>query len=403
MQGETGSIDPQEKISIRKLLKVMVEKEASDLYLTVAAPPGYRINGVIRRLGSEDLTPVATEKLASSLMTEKQKAAFSEEMEMNVSAAYPGLGRFRVNIYRQRGSVGLVIRQITTEIAGIDDLRLPEIFKEVSMTERGLVLMVGGTGSGKSTSLAAMVDWRNSNQAGHIITIEDPIEYMHKHKKCFVTQREVGTDTISFQAALKNTLRQAPDVILLGEIRERDTMEHAIAFAETGHLAMATLHANNANQAVERILNFFPEEQHQQVYMNLAMNLKAILSQRLVKTLDGKRTVAIEILINTPRISDLILKGDIGKIKESMEDGEQYGMVTFDKALLQLWKDGVISEVEALRNSDSPNNLRLMMKMDKLEGSESKESGIDEILHTGEEGKEGGYKLEIDPGGSNPD
>ncbi len=396
-------MEPEEKFSIRKLLKVMVEKDASDLYLTVGAPPGYRINGVLRRLGDEDLTPINTEKLAGALMTEKQKAAFSEDMEMNVSAAYPGLGRFRVNIYRQRGSVGLVIRQITTEIASIDDLKLPDVFKEISMTARGLVLMVGGTGSGKSTSLAAMVDWRNSNQAGHIITIEDPIEYMHKHKKCFVTQREVGTDTISFQSALKNTLRQAPDVILLGEIRERDTMEHSIAFAETGHLAMATLHANNANQAIERILNFFPEEQHQQIYMNLAMNLKAILSQRLVKTVDGKRAVAIEVLVNTPRVSDLILKGDIGAIKETMEGGSQYGMVTFDQALLQLWKDGRIAEVEALRNSDSPNNLRLLMKMDKLETSEDDASGIDQILASGEGSEQSGYKLEIDSSDPNAD
>jgi len=377
----------------------MVEKDASDLYLTVGAPPGYRIQGVVRRLGNENLTPVTTERLAGSLMTEKQKAAFSAEMEMNVSAAFSGIGRFRVNIYRQRGSVGLVIRQITTDIPTIDELGLPQVFKDIAMTPRGLVLMVGGTGSGKSTSLAAMVDWRNSNQAGHIITIEDPIEYMHTHKKCFVTQREVGTDTISFQAALKNTLRQAPDVILLGEIRERDTMEYSIAFAETGHLAMATLHANNANQAIERILNFFPEEQHQQVYMNLAMNLKAILSQRLVKTIEGKRTVAIEILINTPRISDLILKGDIGAIKDTMQQGAQYGMVTFDQYLLTLWKDGVIDEIEALRNSDSPNNLRLLMKMDRLDGSEDQQSGVEQILQSGEQSESGGYKLEIDSDG----
>lgn len=287
-------------ISIKKLLKVMVDQDASDLYLMAGAPPGFRINGAIRRLGDQAVSPDTAEELANGFMNEQQKAEFASEMEMNLSAAFPGLGRFRVNIYRQRGTVGMVIRQITTEIAGIDDLGLPEIFKDISMTKRGLVLMVGATGSGKSTSLAAMVDWRNSNQAGHIITIEDPVEYMHTHKKCFVTQREVGSDTASFHAALKNTLRQAPDVILLGEIRERDTMEHAIAFAETGHLAMATLHANNANQALERIINFFPEERHQQVYMNLAMNLKAILSQRLLKTIDGKRTAAIEILINTP-------------------------------------------------------------------------------------------------------
>ncbi|MDX8396574.1 MAG: PilT/PilU family type 4a pilus ATPase, partial [Mariprofundaceae bacterium] len=304
-------------ISIKQLLQVMVDKDASDLYLMAGAPPGYRIDGVILRLGETPINPAIIEKLANSLMNEKQKAEFSIEMEMNLSAAVPGLGRFRVNVYRQRGSIGMVIRQITTEIPSLDELNLPDIFKEIAMSKRGLVLMVGATGSGKSTSLAALVDWRNSNQAGHIITIEDPVEFMHSHKKCFVSQREVGSDTASFRAALKNTLRQAPDVILLGEIRERETMEHAIAFAETGHLAMATLHANNANQALERIINFFPEEQHQQVYMNLALNLRAILSQRLVKTLDGKRAAAIEILINTPRLSDLILKVDVSSIKET--------------------------------------------------------------------------------------
>ncbi len=354
-------------ISMRKLLQLMVQKNASDLYLMAGAPPGYRIDGDIQRLGNQNLDPLLVENLADHMMSGKQKVDFSNEMEMNLSIAHPGVGRFRVNIYRQRGTIGLVVRQITTEIASIDDLHLPDIFKDIAMSKRGLVLMVGGTGSGKSTSLAAMVDWRNSNQAGHIITIEDPVEYMHSHKKCFVSQREVGSDTISFQAALKNALRQAPDVILLGEIRERDTMEHAIAFAETGHLAMATLHANNANQALERIINFFPEERHQQVYMNLAMNLKAVLSQRLLKTTDGKRIAAIEILLNTPRISDLILNGDIGAIKEAMAAGEQQGMFTFDQALFKLWQEGKISEVEALRNADSTNNLRLKMKMAKVE------------------------------------
>lgn len=370
-----------DKLSIQKLLKVMMDQDASDLYLMAGAPPGYRINGIIKRLGDQNFAPATTEQLANSLMNEQQRKEFANEMEMNLSAAYPGLGRFRVNIYRQRGTVGMVIRQITTEIASVDDLGLPEIFKDISMSNRGLVLMVGATGSGKSTSLAAMVDWRNSNQAGHIITIEDPVEFMHKHKKCFVTQREVGSDTVSFQAALKNTLRQAPDVILLGEIRDRDTMEHSIAFAETGHLAMATLHANNANQALERVINFFPEERHQQVYMNLAMNLKAILSQRLVKTIDGKRIAAIEILINTPRIADLILKGEVDSIKEAMEEGAQYGMFTFDQSLLQLWRDGKISDVEALRNADSANNLRLKMKMAAMEGS--KDGGVDQLLGSG--------------------
>lgn len=370
-----------ENVSIRQLLQVMVDKHASDIYLMAGTPPGYRINGVIHRLGDSPLNPITVERLAGELMNEKQKAEFASTMEMNLSSAHPGLGRFRVNIYRQRGSVGMVIRQITTDIPTIDELNLPEVFKDIAMTKRGLVLMVGATGSGKSTSLAAMVDWRNSNQAGHIITIEDPVEFMHQHKKCFVTQREVGSDTASFQAALKNTLRQAPDVILLGEIRERDTMEHAIAFAETGHLAMATLHANNANQALERIINFFPEEQHQQVYMNLAMNLRAILSQRLVKTNDGSRVAAIEIMINTPRVSDLILKGEVGTIKEAMEAGEQHGMRTFDQALFQLWQEGIISDIEALRNADSANNLRLKMKMKNIDDSnEGGKAGVDDIL-----------------------
>ncbi len=383
------------ELSIQKLLKVMMDQDASDLYLMAGAPPGYRINGVIRRLGDQKLAPDTVEQLANNLMNEQQQKTFASEMEMNLSVAYPGMGRFRVNIYRQRGTVGMVIRQITTEIASLDDLHLPEIFKEISMSTRGLVLMVGATGSGKSTSLAAMIDWRNSNQAGHIITIEDPVEFMHSHKKCFVTQREIGSDTASFQAALKNTLRQAPDVILLGEIRERDTMDHAIAFAETGHLAMATLHSNNANQTLERILNFFPEERHQQVYMNLAMNLKAILSQRLIKTIDGKRVAAIEILINTPRIADLILKGEVNGIKEAMEAGAQHGMITFDQALLKLWQDGEISDVEALRNADSANNLRLKMKMADMEGS--KDGNIDQLLsgERSDNDPNGGLKLSI--------
>jgi len=387
-----------DELSIRQLLKVMVERDASDLYLMAGAPPGYRINGTIHRLGEVVIKPASIDHLANSLMNEKQRADFAAAMEMNLSAAIAGLGRFRVNIYRQRGTVGMVIRQITTEIPTLDDLKLPDIFKDIAMSKRGLVLMVGATGSGKSTSLAAMVDWRNSNQAGHIITIEDPVEFMHSHKKCFVTQREVGSDTISFSNALKNTLRQAPDVILLGEIRERETMEHAIAFAETGHLAMATLHANNSNQALDRILNFFPEEQHQQVYMNLSLNLRAILSQRLVKTVDGKRAAAIEILINTPRIADLILKGDVGAIKETMEAGEQHGMRTFDQALFQLWHHGKISEIEALRNADSANNLRLKMKMATIGGTGDghDKTGLDDILKDhGDNGDDSELKLSI--------
>jgi len=387
-----------DELKIRQLLQVMVEQDASDLYLMAGAPPGYRINGVIRRLGDTEINPATVERLADKLMNEQQKADFATEMEMNLSAAVAGLGRFRVNVYRQRGTVGMVIRQITTEIPTVDELKLPHIFKDIAMSKRGLVLMVGATGSGKSTSLAAMVNWRNSNQAGHIITIEDPVEFMHPHKKCYVTQREVGSDTISFRNALKNALRQAPDVILLGEIRDREVMEHAIAFAETGHLAMATLHANNANQTLDRILNFFPEEQHQQVYMNLSMNLRAILSQRLVKTVDGKRAAAIEILINTPRIADLILKGDVSAIKETMEAGEQHGMRTFDQALFQLWQSGKISEIEALRNADSVNNLRLKIKMATIAGSNDGDDGaasVDDILKHDDNDKEGGLELSI--------
>jgi len=386
-----------DELKIRQLLQVMVEQDASDLYLMAGAPPGYRINGVIRRLGEIDVSPAVIEGMADKLMNEKQKADFAMDMEMNLSAAISGLGRFRVNVYRQRGTVGMVIRQITTEIPTLDGLNLPDIFKDVAMSKRGLVLMVGATGSGKSTSLAAMVDWRNSNQAGHIITIEDPVEFMHPHKKCYVTQREVGSDTISFRNALKNTLRQAPDVILLGEIRDREVMEHAIAFAETGHLAMATLHANNANQALDRIMNFFPEDLHQQVYMNLSMNLRAILSQRLVKTVDGKRAAAIEILINTPRIADLVLKGDVGAIKESMESGEQHGMRTFDQALFHLWNSGQITEIEALRNADSANNLRLKMKMATIEASSDGDgkTSVDDILQHQSDDEGDGMELSI--------
>jgi len=381
-----------DELNIRQLLQVMVEQDASDLYIMAGAPPGYRINGVIRRLGEIELNPATLEQLADKLMNAKQKVDFATEMEMNLSAAIAGLGRFRVNIYRQRGSIGMVIRQITTDIPSIDSLALPPIFKDLAMSKRGLVLMVGATGSGKSTSLAAMVDWRNSNQAGHIITIEDPVEFMHPHKKCFVTQREIGSDTVSFRNALKNALRQAPDVILLGEIREREVMEHAIAFAETGHLAMATLHANNANQTLDRIIAFFPEELHQQMYMNLAMNLRAILSQRLVKTVDGKRAAAIEILINTPRISDLILKGDVSAIKEAMEAGEQQGMCTFDQSLFTLWKEGQIDETEALRNADSTNNLRLKMKMHRVKGGES---AVEDSLQHPARGGRGQDDLEL--------
>ncbi|MDQ7011661.1 MAG: PilT/PilU family type 4a pilus ATPase [Mariprofundaceae bacterium] len=371
--------EPVQRLSIKQMLMVMVKKDASDLYITAGMPPTYRIEGIVYPVKHEPLNPVQCEQLANSTMSEKQRAAFANDYEMNLALSYPDLGRFRVNIFRQRGHVGMVIRQIKTQVPTIDELGLPEVFRDIVMTKRGLVIMVGATGSGKSTSLAAMIDWRNSNQAGHIITVEDPIEFVHEHKKCIITQREIGTDTHEYQAALKNTLRQAPDVILIGEIRDRETMEHALTFAETGHLCLSTLHANNANQALERIMNFFPEESQPQVSLNLALNLKAILSQRLVKTPDGSRMPAIEILINTPRISDLITKWEITEIKEAMAAGKNYGMQTFDQHLLQLWKDGKISEEEALRHADAINDLRLQIKMAKLEGGGGDRSDLDQL------------------------
>lgn len=370
---------PEQKTSIKQLLSIMVKQDASDVYITSGMPPSYRINSKVVPLKQTPLSAVQTEQLANSVMSEKQRAEFSETMEMNLAIAYEGMGRFRVNIFRQRGDVGMVIRKITTDVPTIEQLGLPDTFKDIVMSKRGLVLMVGATSSGKSTSLAAMIDHRNRNAAGHIITIEDPIEFVHQHRKSVVTQREVGTDTLDFKDALKNTLRQAPDLILVGEIRDRDTMEHALTFAETGHVCVATLHANNSNQALERIRNFFPEEMHTQVQLNLAMNMKAILSQRLVRTVDGGRTVAIETLINTARVADQIGKWDIIGIKETMEAGANYGMNTFDQALLKLWKDGRISEDEALRNADAANDLRLKMKMNRLEASDDETNPIDQL------------------------
>ena len=371
------SSSPEQKISIRKLLQIMVKQDASDLYITSEMPPSYRINSKVVPLKQEALSAVQCEQLANATMSEKQRAEFSETMEMNLAIAYDEMGRFRVNIFRQRGDVGMVIRKITTDVPTIDDLNLPEVFKDIIMNKRGLIIMVGATSSGKSTSLAAMIDHRNRNAAGHIITIEDPIEFVHKHRKSVVTQREVGTDTLDFQSALKNALRQAPDLILVGEIRDRQTMEHALEFAETGHVCVATLHANNSNQALERIRNFFPEELHLQVQLNLSMNMKAILSQRLVRTVDGGRAVATEILVNTARVADQIINWDITGIKETMMNGGNYGMNTFDQALLELWKDGRIAEDEALKNADAVNDLRLRMKMSRLESSD--DNDVDQL------------------------
>jgi twitching motility protein PilU len=308
-------------------------------------------------------------------MNERQLTEFASTCEMNMAMALAGVSRFRVNVFRQRGSIGMVIRRVKADVASLDELQLPGILKDISMSKRGLTLVVGATGSGKSTTLAAMVDYRNKTEAGHIITIEDPIEFVHRHKKSIVTQREVGFDTHSFQAALKNTLRQAPDVILIGEIRDTETMEAAISFAETGHLCLGTLHSNNANQAIERIMNFFPPERHAQIYLQLSMNLRCILSQRLIPSLDGKRAAALEILLDTPRIKDLIRRADVDTLKEGMEQGVQEGCQTFDQALFVLYKEGKISLDQALINADSANNLRLKIKLAGLKGDDETENG----------------------------
>lgn len=347
---------------VRALLLEMVERGASDLYITVDSPPVVRIEGINHPAAGEPLTPTEVEALANSLMTERQRAAFEDEMEMNLGISSSKLGRFRVNVFRQRGAVGVVVRTIKTQIPTIDGLGLPQVLKEIVLTKRGLVLVTGATGSGKSTSLAAMIDWRNEQTAGHIVTVEDPIEFMHPHKRSLVTQREIGFDTHSYEAALKNTLRQAPDVILIGEVRDRETMEAAITFADTGHLCLATLHSNNANQAIERIMNFFAVERHQEIFLQLSLNLRSIVSQRLVPGVDGKRVAALEILVDTPYVKDLIKKGEVDTIKEAMERSTQEGGQTFDQALFDLYKEGRIDAEEALANADSANNLRIQMK-----------------------------------------
>jgi twitching motility protein PilU len=357
-------------VELQEYFKTMVEMEASDLYLTVARPVMFRVEGKIRPGGDHVFSPAELETLAQSVMNEKQRREFAETLEMNLATSLPGVSRFRVNIFQQRGSVGMVVRRIKADVMSVAELGLPSILNDIVMTKRGLVLVVGATGSGKSTSLAAMIDHRNANEAGHIVTIEDPIEFVHRHKQSIVTQREVGFDTHSFQMALKNTLRQAPDVILIGEIRDTETMEAAITFAETGHLCLGTLHSNNANQAIERIMNFFPMQRHAQIYLQLSFNLRAIVSQRLIPSLDGKRTAALEILMDTPRIRDLIKKGDVDILKEAMEQGVQEGCQTFDQALFNLYRDGQIILEQALINADSTNNLRLKIKLAGLKVDE---------------------------------
>lgn len=362
-------------MNIRDILKIMVERNASDIYLTEGLPPMYRIEGVTQPVGATVFTNEMLEALANDVMRDKQKKEFEESNEMNLALFYPDMGRFRVNIFRQRGNVGFVIRQIKVEIVPIDKLGLPPIVKDIIMAKRGLVLVVGATGSGKSTSLAAMVDHRNAHSPGHIITVEDPIEFVHKHKRSVITQREIGFDTMSYHAALKNTLRQAPDVILIGEIRDLETMEAAIAFAETGHLCLGTLHANNANQAIERAMNFFPVERHPQIYLQLSLNLRAIISQRLIPGLDGKRVAALEVMMDTPRVKDLIKKGEIDAIKEAMEQGVQEGCQTFDYVLFNFYRDGKIALEQALMNADSVNNLRLKIKLAGLKTDEEPAAG----------------------------
>ena len=347
-----------------ELLKVMLAQKSSDLFITANYPPAMKIDGKMTKIGPQNLSAAHTLALVKSVMTEKQIEEFEATKECNFAISPNGIGRFRVNAFVQQGSAGMVMRVIPTELPTIDGLGAPQILKEVVMSKRGLCILVGGTGSGKSTTLAAMVDYRNEHSYGHIITIEDPVEFVHPHKNCVVMQREVGIDTDNWEIALKNTLRQAPDVILMGEIRDAETMEHAMAFAETGHLCLATLHANSANQAIDRIINFFPEERHQQLLMDLSLNLRGMISQRLIPKKDSKgRAAAVEIMLNTPLVSELIFKGETSEIKEIMKKSREFGMQTFDQALEDLYNEGKISYEEALRNADSVNDLRLSIKL----------------------------------------
>lgn len=363
------------------LLRLMMTKKASDMFITSGFPPAMKIDGKMTPVSSQVLSPQQTREISRSIMNDKQTAEFDSSNECNFAIGLPGVARFRVNAFIQRGTVGLVFRTITTKIPKFEDLGLPDVLKEVAMTKRGLVIFVGGTGSGKSTSLAAMVGYRNENSYGHIITIEDPVEFVHEHKNCIITQREIGVDTDNWHVALKNTLRQAPDVILIGEIRDRETMDYAIAFAETGHLCMATLHANSTNQALDRIINFFPEERRQQLLMDLSLNLKSVISQRLIPKRDGVgRTAAIEILLNSPLISDLIFKGDVHGIKDIVGRSRELGMQTFDQALFDLHEAGLISYDDALRNADSVNDLRLKFKLQSKDAhARDNSSGLDHL------------------------
>lgn len=363
---------------LHDLLRSMVQKGGSDLFITAGAPPSIKVDGDVTQISGQVLSDQHTRVLVSAIMNDKQRSEFEETQECNFAISLPGVSRFRVNAFVQRGSAGIVLRVIRSEIPVFEDLNLPPILKDISMTKRGLVIFVGATGSGKSTSLAAMVGYRNRNSYGHIVTIEDPIEFVHDHANCIVTQREVGVDTDNYEIALKNTLRQAPDVILIGEIRDRETMEHAIAFAETGHLCLSTLHANSTNQALDRIINFFPEDRRQQLLMDLSLNLKSVISQRLIPAASGDgRLAAVEVMINSPLMADLIFKGDIQEMKQIIAKSNELGMRTFDQALFKLYKKGQITYEDALRNADSVNDLRLRIK---LEGNDSHRQDLMEGL-----------------------
>ncbi|MBL8473856.1 MAG: PilT/PilU family type 4a pilus ATPase [Rhodocyclaceae bacterium] len=353
------------------LLKLMVAKKGSDLFITAGFPPAIKVDGRITQQSNQVLTPAHTAELARSIMNDRQAAEFESTKECNFAISPANIGRFRVNAFVQQNRIGCVLRTINARIPNFDELGMPPVLRDIAMTKRGLIVFVGGTGTGKTTSLAALVDWRNVNSYGHIITIEDPIEYVHDHKNCIVTQREVGLDTANWEIALKNTLRQAPDVILMGEIRDRETMEYSIQFAETGHLCLATLHANSSNQAIDRIINFFPENKREQLLMDLSLNLRAMVSQRLVPLKEGKgRCAAVEVMLNSPLIQDLIFKGNVGEIKEVMKRSRDLGMQTFDQALFGLYDNGRISYEDALRNADSVNDLRLQIKLHSREAKD---------------------------------
>ncbi|TDJ27734.1 MAG: PilT/PilU family type 4a pilus ATPase [Gammaproteobacteria bacterium] len=375
------------------LLRMMVSKEGSDLFITTGSPPAMKIDGNVTIVSKQNLSPSHTQMLTRSIMNDKQVSEFEESQECNFSISLPGVARFRVNAFVQRGSTGMVLRIINSEIPSFAELNLPDILEDIAMTKRGLVIFVGGTGSGKSTSLASMVDYRNQNSHGHIITIEDPVEFVHDHGNCLVTQREVGVDTDSYAIALKNTLRQAPDVILIGEIRDRETMEHAITFAETGHLCLSTLHANSTNQALDRIINFFPDERRSQLLMDLSLNLKGLISQRLIPKIGGAgRIPAIEIMLNTPLMADMIFKGEVIEMKGLIAKSNEAGMQTFDQALFDLYEARKITFEDALRNADSVNDIRLRIK---LESDTARKSGVvednrDFELEESDDSQEGG-------------